>query len=119
MRLEEVDKREQSYPDTPEERITRLPVALFNREIGNYCVGALRKHNCVLSIAPDSYDVFLPEGTTLKEMLPRVMNGRYIVKLPDGFEMEAVYNRHTDLYSLKMPVSILPEKLQKKYGESW
>jgi hypothetical protein len=119
MRYVEVDKQERPYPDMPEERITRLAVALFNREIAAYCIGALRTHDCIVSISPESYDVFFPDGATQKELLPRIMNGRYTITLPDGFEMEAVYNRHTDLYALKLPVSILPEKLRKKYSDSW
>ncbi len=114
-----MDRSEQQYPITPEERISRLAVALFNHEISAYCIGALHVHGCIISIAPDSYTVFFPDGTIMQEIPPRIMNGRYSIKLPDGFEMEAVYNRHTELYSLRMPVSILPHRLQEKYSESW
>lgn len=103
----------------PEVKITRLAVAHFNPEIEGYCIGVLRTRGCVLSVSADRYDIFFPDGSTQQEMLPRIMNGRYTIKLPDGFEMEAVYNRFTDLYALKMPVSILPQYLQEKYSDSW
>ena len=111
--------QEHPYPDMPEQPVTRLAVAHFNLEIEKYCLGALRLRGCVLSISEDRYDLFFPERATQQEKLPRIMNGRYVIKLPDGFEMEAIYNRFTDLYALRMPVSILPGYLQEKYSDSW
>lgn len=114
-----MDKQEQPYPEMPEKRITRLSVARFNGEIENYCIGALHARDCYVAFSPASYEVFFPDGTTQKEVLLRILNGRYIIKLPDGFSMEAVYNRLTDLYSLKLPISILPRHLREKYDVSW
>lgn len=88
--------------------ITRLSAALFDGEVVDYCIGALRSHGCVISVASDRYDIFFPQGTVQEEIFPRTLDMRYKILFPDGFEIQSVVRRGSDLYLLKMPRSILP-----------
>jgi hypothetical protein len=96
--------------------VERLNVIPFDSEVVDYCIGALRLHGCVIAISSDRYTVFLPQGTIQEEILPRTLDARYKIIFPDGFEIEGVVRRGSDLHMLKMPKSILPEHLQEKYS---
>ena len=96
--------------------VERLNVLPFDSEVVDYCIGALRSHGCVISISSDRYIVFFPQGTFQEEILPRTLDMRYKLLFPDGFEIESIVRRGSDLHTLKMPKSILPEHLREKYS---
>lgn len=96
--------------------VERLNVMPFDSEVVDYCIGALRSYGCVIAISSDRYTVFFPQGTIQEEILPRTLDARYKIIFPDGFSIEGVVRRGSDLYMLKMPKSILPEHLQEKYS---
>ena len=60
---------------------------------------AMREHGCVIVEDGEHCVVIFPEGTMRREVFPRLYNGRYIITLPDGFQMREVYERCQE-YSL-------------------
>ena len=60
---------------------------------------AMRQHGCVIVEDGEYCAVTFPEGTMRREVFPRLYNGRYIITLPDGFQMREMYERCQE-YSL-------------------
>ena len=61
------------------------------------------KHGCRLKENPNECIVFFPKGTTHTELFPRTMSPRYQIRLPDGYELREVYDRHREISILLYP----------------
>jgi hypothetical protein len=59
----------------------------------------LREHGCVIVEDGEHCVVTFPEGTMRREVLPRLYNERYMITLPDGFQVREMYDRCQE-YSL-------------------
>lgn len=75
-------------PTYPLHQLTTLPFDVEETK------KILAKHGCIIEEHPDEYSIFFPEGTTRSEIYPRTMQPLYRIKLPDGYELREIYDRH-------------------------
>ncbi len=61
----------------------------------------METHGCTIMHSRDHAEVTFPEGTTQREVLPRMPGGeRFELVLPDGYIMHQQYVRYRDEYLL-------------------
>jgi len=95
--MNEQSLRHITAPTCPLHQLTTPPLEEKAKEI-------MLRHGCSVEEHPNECIIFFPAGTTKTEILLRTMNPRYRIKLPDGYELREVYDRHLEvsllLYSL-------------------
>jgi len=80
----------------PTKPLHRLKIAPLTEDAR----AVMLKHSCRLDEQSGECTIFFPEGTTRTEIFLRTMNPRYQIKLPDGYELREVYDRHREVSML-------------------
>lgn len=87
-------EQNRKYPIAPTYPLHQLIVPPFEVE---EAIGIMVKHGCTLEEHPNKCIVFFPEGTTKTEIYPRTMQSRYLIMLPDGYELLEMYDRYREV----------------------
>ena len=77
-------------PTKPLHQLTTVPLTEEAKEV-------IARHGCKTDKQPSECTVHFPKGTTYTEILPRTMNARYKIKLPDGYVLHEVYDRYREI----------------------
>lgn len=82
----------QAAKDGFAETYVKVITVVTPREILPEAKMALAKHGCVIVPCNAYSEVVFPNGTTRKEILPRMpQSERYMLALPDGYVIEQVW----------------------------
>ncbi|HEX6554732.1 MAG TPA: hypothetical protein VF026_18345 [Ktedonobacteraceae bacterium] len=81
-----MDSYEGMMPPVPARQLKTPPMIDVAKKV-------MREHGCVIIEDGEHCVVTFPEGTMRGEVFPRLYNERYIITLPDGFQMREMYDR--------------------------
>ena len=94
-----MDKEDFIYIGLPTQLLHQLKTPPLTEEAKEVMI----KHGCMLEENPDECIVSFPEGTTRTEIFPRMMTERYHITLPNGYQLQQVYDRFREINILFYP----------------
>jgi len=97
--------------------VTQIKVPpYFNEDVDSHVRRILQEHHITLDEYPQFFLLRFPDGSIMKEELPRIRYPRYEIQLPDAYIFYAS-QQETGLYALRFKIDELPEDLQRRYED--